>query len=494
MALNLKFTQQGSGGLVKSQPFGGTGIFGATKPTQVIPTNKVSSGISQMMQQPKSPSLGTVPSTGGIARASAATVTPQPSRPVATAPQQTSYSTANTYQPILDYQRSSGGDTSMQGLMALASSRGIQGYTGTDQQNQQLSGLLGSSPMNNPTPQPQQPTPQPQNVPQPVNVTSQALLEKLATQNVTSNPDYQKQLGQYNSAVDNLQRSKMNEAQSVENIYNQAVPLEFTTGQASNLKDKYFSQQQALQGAVNQYQTGLGITQRSQELAQNALGTAAGFAQPVTQFGMLTNPQTGQPLNQNLLGGVIGDVAARVKDGTMTYQDAISALSGYGQAGVSALLQNLGGNFNVAQSNSLAGQQGTIGVNYTLAQNALVNVENLMKDLGVAQGTNVPLINSVGNFLSTQTGLGSEQTRAVTGAVQSLRNAYASLLASVKGGTPTDYSNQAIAEIPNSPTPNDIAAVRTNMETLGKARAEILGNPGAANPNNTSTSPAGFAW
>lgn len=228
----------------------------------------------------------------------------------------------------------------------------------------------------------------------------------------------------------------------------------------------------------------------------SGLGNVAGQIAPIQQpySNMLINPTTGQPYSQT--GGTLQDavsgVVQKLTSGQMTYNDALSALSGYGQGGVNALQQALPPEFNIAQSNTLSGQQGSIGVNYQLADTALKNVESKLQDLMSLQKTNIPLVNSATNWISTTFGKGSEQTRAMTGAVQSLRNAYGSLLASVKGGTPTDYSSQAAAEIPNEPTPNDIKAIRDNFEVLGKARANILGNPGQSGGTSGSTTGGGI--
>jgi len=260
-------------------------------------------------------------------------------------------------------------------------------------------------------------------------------------------------------------------------------------------------QQSGLINAANASNAAAGQAQTGQGLVQTGLLGAAGLVKP-EQVGynvQYTDPMTGQPYSggsSQTLKDAVSGVVEKLKAGTMGYNDALTALQGYGQGGINALQSSLPPGFNIAQSNTLAGQQGSIGVNYQLADTALTNVENIQKQLGTLQKTNQPIINSVANWISTQFGVGSKETRAMTGAVASLRNAYASLLASSKGGTPTDYSGQAQAEIPNEPTPNDIAAIRQNFETLGKARADILGNPGQSNTNqnaNTNSSNI-YSW
>jgi len=279
-----------------------------------------------------------------------------------------------------------------------------------------------------------------------------------------------------------------------------AQQLALAQGQQAALQGIGY-QQSGLTNAANASNAAAGQAQTGQGLVQTGLLGAAGLVKP-EQVGynvQYTDPMTGQPYSggsSQTLKDAVSGVVEKLKAGTMGYNDALTALQGYGQGGINALQSSLPPGFNIAQSNTLAGQQGSIGVNYQLADTALTNVENIQKQLGTLQKTNQPIINSVANWISTQFGVGSKETRAMTGAVASLRNAYASLLASSKGGTPTDYSGQAQAEIPNEPTPNDIAAIRQNFETLGKARADILGNPGQSNTNqnaNTNSSNI-YSW
>lgn len=235
-----------------------------------------------------------------------------------------------------------------------------------------------------------------------------------------------------------------------------------------------------------------GLANTQQGLQQTGLASAAGFAQPdqVPYSNQYINPLTGQPVSGGTSGSLndaVSGVVQKLQSGQMTYNDALNALSGYGQGGVNALQSALPSGFNIAQSNALGGVQGTVGPAYNYADTALKNVEDIMGSLPAIQKTNIPILGSIARGFSTETGLGSEGTRALTGAVNTLRNAYASLLASSKGGTPTDYSGQALAEIPDNPTPNDILALRKNFETLGSARKEIYGNAGSGKTNQTNS-------
>jgi len=253
-------------------------------------------------------------------------------------------------------------------------------------------------------------------------------------------------------------------------------------GNAAVIAQSTAAQQQALSAGQQAELAGTGQQLTGQQQQQTGLGTAAGLASPiqVPYSNQVVNPQTGEVTTGTTgsLQDAVNNVVDKLTTGQMTYSDAVNALSGYGQGGLNALQQSLPEGFNIAQSNEMAGQQGSVSIKYDIANNALNGVEAIMDNLGASQTTNIPIINKTANWVSTQFGIGSEQTRAMTGAVQTLRNAYSDLLAASKGGTPADFNAQAMAEIPDEPTPNDMIAIRHNFETLGQARKDILSNPG----------------
>lgn len=221
---------------------------------------------------------------------------------------------------------------------------------------------------------------------------------------------------------------------------------------------------------------------QGQNLASQAAtaSSLAGMVSPVSQFGILTNPLTGESISKDMGGltSAVSSVAEKVKNGQMSYSDALNSLGGYGQAGVNELNKQLPSGFNVAQSNALAGQQGTIVPAFNYAKTALSNLQASVGQLGVGQGTNIPAVNSISDWLSQKTGIGSEQTRAYKAAIAEARNAIQSVLASVRGGTPTDYVSQSMALLPDNATPNDIQAAISTLDTLGSSKVGIYSNPG----------------
>lgn len=346
--------------------------------------------------------------------------------------------------------------------------------------------------VNNPASQMQQPqTPLPPVNPTPTNT---GLLTNLA--NTASQPsnDYNK----FQNTATTEQKNAAGFTRAVgQNIADVQTNPEYSIDTGVGLGNRIALTQGLKMQEANKIAEGAraqaGLATNQQSVQQSGLSSALGYTQPiqVPYSNQLINPVTGQPVGGGT-GGSLNDavtgVVQKLQSGQMTYNDALNALSGYGQGGVNALQQSLPQGFNIAQSNALGGVQGTVGPAYDYASINLKNVEDLMKELPSIQNSNIPILNQITQGFSQKTGVGSEATRAVIGAVNTLRNSYASLLASSKGGTPTDYSGQALAEIPDNPTPNDIAALRKNFETLGQARKTIYGNPGATNTQSGSDS------
>ncbi len=297
---------------------------------------------------------------------------------------------------------------------------------------------------------------------------------------LANTPQNNKELADANKSLQDLQ----NEYQKNKNlIQSRGWDLSEQGGAQGMLTQSYNVANAAAQDRIQNALTG-----ESNQI--NALNSAGNLAKP-----MLANygQQVFNPTNGSLSGGTLNDavnqVVAKLQSGQMTYAEAENALSGYGQGGINALLSALPAGFNVTQSNTLAGQQGSIKPAYDFAKSALNNLQSIAKQLSGSsyiQGSNIPIINSIGNFLSTQSGVNSDLTRQYTGAIQEARNAYAQLLASSKGGTPTEYTGQSTAAIPDNATPNDIQAAINNLESLGQSKVDIYSNPGTSN-NNTST-------
>lgn len=280
---------------------------------------------------------------------------------------------------------------------------------------------------------------------------------------------------------------------AIANIETHPSDINFQMGREAVLNRNVQAQEQSLGQQISGYSaeraanTGAYQGQASAQQGAGGLITqAAGQIAPVQvpYSNQYINPLTGQPVGGGVSGSLqdaVSGVVQKLTSGQMSYNDALTALSGYGQGGINALQQALPQGFNIAQSNTLAGQQGSIKPAYDYAKTALSNLQTLVGQLGFSQGQNIPAVNSVGNWVSTTFGINSDKTRQYLAAVAEARNAVQKVLASAGGGTPSDYVAQSNALIPDNATPNDIQAAINNLESLGAAKVGIYGNPGQSN-------------
>lgn len=337
--------------------------------------------------------------------------------------------------------------------------------------------------------QEQQTTPQPQKQPD-VNTTYPGLIQALANKS-QQNPEYQQAVNQA-ELIAQQQRALADEyAQKTNNIAGTAGFLTQQTGLQGQLQNQYNIGQSAL---ANQYQGAVGrIGQATtqQQAQQSALQQAAGLAAPqLAGFNQQAfNPQTGQFSGGQSMQDAVNSVVQKLQSGQMTYSDAVSALSGYGQGGINALQQSLPQGYNIAQSNTLAGQQGSIKPAQQLAKVALQNLKETVSNLGIAQGTNIPIINAIGNYVQGDV-FRTEATRKYQQAIAEARSAYSQVL-SAAGATPSASDARALAAIPDNATPNDINAAISSLEGIGQAKANIYGNPGQSGAQSTSSL---FSW
>lgn len=302
---------------------------------------------------------------------------------------------------------------------------------------------------------------------------------------------------QYNDA---LSQSLANEGNDLTTNRLNPIPIGDQTGREAVIESNYLKQQQALGSGFTGASTLLGAANTQQGLEQTGTGAAAGLLSPGQAFAQVPyNSQligaNGQPINGGNSGNLndaVSNVVSQLQNSQIGYDDAKAQLAGYGQAGLNALSQWATQNkFNIAQSNTLAAQQGSITPNLNYANAALDNLASAMGNLQVwGQNSNIPILGGLANYFSSQTGIGKQQTSNKAGAVGEAQQAIAAVLASVKGGTPTDYSSQSKALLPDNPTPADIAAAKANLTALGAQKQSIYGNPGQqTNSSNSNAAP-----
>lgn len=324
------------------------------------------------------------------------------------------------------------------------------------------------------------------------------IIAALANRSNQSGKDYQDAQAEAQRIADQQTALAKEYAQKTKNIEGTAGFLTQATGLEGQLANQYNLNKDALAqqyaGATNR----LTAANTQQGLLQQALQSAGSLAAPqlASYSQQAFNPVTGQFGGGASLDQAVSDVAQKLKTGQMTYNDALNALSGYGQGGVNALQKALPAGFNISQSNTLGAQQGSVKPAYDFAKKALTNLQETVKNLGVLQGTNIPGYNAIGDWISRTTGYNSDATRQYTQAIQEARAAYSQLLAA-GGATPSASDSRAAAAIPDNATPNDIQAAINSLETLGQSKVDIYGNPGISGSNNSSsgssiTTPSGL--
>jgi len=355
-------------------------------------------------------------------------------------------------------------------------------------------GMISSSPLNTQTTTPQAPVQQPTYTP------SQGLqgqiISGLANMSTQPSQAYLDAQAEANRINQQMTEAKKQFAQQTNDINTSGTWTSRALGQQGQANIQNASTLAALgsQYQAATAQTGQALTQQQQQIG--ALQGAGSLNAPqFPSYGtQVYDPATGtfKTGTGGTLDSAVSAVAEKVRNGQMTYADAQNALSGYGQGGSNALIQALGNNFNVAQSNTLASQQGSIGPALQYANSAVANLQSALSGLGYLQSTNVPIINQLTQYVSEKTGqFSSDSVQKYKNAIAEARNAMQIVLASTRGGTPTDYVGQSNTLLPDNATPNQVKAAIETLQSLGTAKAGIYQNPGAAGNSGGGTVTAG---
>lgn len=251
-------------------------------------------------------------------------------------------------------------------------------------------------------------------------------------------------------------------------------------------------------------------TQQGQQIT--GLGTAAGYTQPIQlpYSNQYIDPMTGQPVGGGATGGslqnAVQTIAQQVQNGTMSYDQGVQALQGYGQGGMNALQQALGPNFSSLQSNAQAAanqaatlQTGTMGGELTKQADTVVQHMQTLKTAyqNLTAQFGIPALNQGINWFKGKIGDGELQSYKI--ALTNVRDELAKILG---GGTSTD-GTRATAEslLPDNMSPDQIdSAIKTASELMQSkineyTRAPQYGNSGGAGGVvNTSAGAINTDW
>lgn len=322
---------------------------------------------------------------------------------------------------------------------------------------------------------------------------NQALLLKLAQLGGTSTPEYKAALDKANSFNDALLKSRTNQAHGLaENAMN-PIPLQFQQGRAQVLQNQYGQEQAALGAAYNAATAQQGQANTQQGLQQGAVTTALNATMPQMQFGMLTNPQTGEIVGgqgsnaQQLMGSSLQKAQQMFANGS-SFEDAIaqSGLAQFGNLGSSllssAIMSGGGGGYNPTAYNT---QVGVNQQNLAQTQQAAFQLDTALKNVGTLSPKILGIIKSSG-LNPTDTSLANEpinnyisklgNTAAATAlntTLADLQSYTSAIISSGSALTPTETSALSALQNPRTLSYKQMEYYLTILEDLGKNRQAV---------------------
>lgn len=294
------------------------------------------------------------------------------------------------------------------------------------------------------------------------------LVSDLANKSQQSGADYKAAQDEANR-IAQKQTDLSNEfAKKDMNIQGTAGFLTQATGLEGQLQKQYDIGQGALAsqyaGATNR----LGAANTQQGLLQQALSQAAGYSQPTSQFGVLTNPITGQPIN-----------------GQSATQAAIQGGTIQGLQSGASTAASTGGTIQSQQQTQVAGYQSALqqGQNLQRQLSNLITTFNLNpNDLNaanvglqkIAQNTSDPHYQQLLNYIND------------------VANTYAQVL-TPPGGSATDTTRGIASSMLNATASG--ASILDTMKSLDNAaQAKIAGVPTTDSGSTGGSSFSGAAW
>jgi len=288
---------------------------------------------------------------------------------------------------------------------------------------------------------------------------------------------------QIKSAADEMERIKNEYAQKGVNIDQTAGFLTQATGLQGQLQDQYLA---AIGASQEKYNKLLSI--REQNIS--AAGTAGGLAQPVGQFGMLTNPMTGTPLNTEVFMGAMQEAQKLVNSGTPVNDPSVqSFLSPFGFVGHMAFHQAMnaqqqagGGGWNPAAQNTQATTNLTQGAQYQqeatqlgLVLGQMDSVTKLSDDFINSSGLNQqgsPFFNQQQNTFLGQ--LVNPSNVATYNDLVNQVMTYSSQILGASGLNPTDIGKMVDKTTIDGMTASQLKSFLYNVDQLGRARKNVL--------------------
>lgn len=310
--------------------------------------------------------------------------------------------------------------------------------------------------------------------------------------NIASGPsqDYQTQQGVANQYLSELERSRANEAAVLGGNADNPIPLEFQQGRAQVLQNQYAGEQGAL-GAAYQGASNLqGAANTQQQIEQQGLLGAASGAAPVTQFGQLTNPLTGQVVSPQggnpQLNTAVQQAVQLVKNGASP-QDAMAqaGLNTFGlpgqQAFTTAMQQVSNGTYNPTMSGAFAQSSAAQATSYQQQAVQIQNALQSLQNVAPAATSIVSQINSSDSPLKNApiqqyiASLGNTDAAAQMNLVMAdIKKYTGQLLAMNAGGIPTDVSNSMASINPSLLNASQLSNYLQMADYLGNQQKSAI--------------------
>lgn len=262
------------------------------------------------------------------------------------------------------------------------------------------------------------------------------------------------------------------------------IPLEFSQGRNQVLANQYNAALPAYQGAVTN-----SITSQGQQIG--AAEQAGSLSQPVGQFGLLTNPQTGQPLNTGVFQSAIQQAQQLVNNNVPVNDPSVQALlSPFGFVGPLAFNQAMqssqnsqGGTWNPAAQSAATSQNITQGVgsqqqayNLNLGLQQLKTIQPVIQNFLQTSGinpTDLPVMNTqIGTYIANLKNPAA--TVQYQYMINDLQKFASQMLQAGAGGTPT--GTQAATDLmnPQNLSMNQIQYALNTLDALGSNQVGVL--------------------
>lgn len=324
---------------------------------------------------------------------------------------------------------------------------------------------------------------------------------------------YQDTLNKYNQVV-----QQEAQALGIGSGAGSPIPLEFVQGRQQVLQGQYANELAGYGGvvsgaasALNAANTQQGIQQQGLTSAGGVANTAAGLAtgqQGTQQSGLAAagglvkpelggyanqyfNPMTQQPTSGGnySLQSAAQNYAQMVQNGQMSYNDAVSALGGYGVAGQQALNSALPSGFNVNQSNATAQSQSSQTAQQQQYQSAAKQAQNLGLQLNqviTQAGINPNDLNALNSFVQkVATNTSDPNYQTFQNLVNDMANTYAQVLTPAGGSTTDMVRNISQSLLNASQSGSSILQVMQNLDS--QVQAKISGVTTAYGTSNGSS-------